>query len=61
VTETAYYVHIVLGLRLPGITVCYYFRFLHIMFSALPLLGFHSLAPTPFKGNSNFTRATKLF
>jgi len=33
VTETTYYVHIVLASRLPGVTVGYYY-FWHFMFSA---------------------------
>jgi len=48
VTETAYYVHTVLTLRLPGVTVGYCLRIFafYSMFSAKPLLGFHSRALT---------------
>ena len=54
VTETAYYVHIVLALRLPGVTVGYYLTNFAFYVQCLTVAGFHSQRC---KGNSNFTKA----
>jgi len=59
VTEIAYCVHTVLGLRLPGVTVGYCLKFLHFMFSAKPLLGFHSQALT-LQGKFEFHKSLKV-
>jgi len=55
----AYYVHTVLALRLPGVTVGYCLKFLHFMFSAKPLLGFQSQALT-LQGKFEFHKSLKL-
>jgi len=46
VTETAYYVHIVLALRLPGVIVGYYLRVFAFCVQGLTTAGFHNQALT---------------
>ena len=61
VTETAYYVHTVLTLRLPGVTAGYCLRnfAFYSMLSAKPLLGFHSQALT-LQGKLEFHKSLKV-
>jgi len=61
VTETSYsYVHIVLTLRLPGVTVGYYLSIFVFYVQCLTVVGFHSQALT-LQGKFEFQKSLKVF
>ena len=61
VTETSYsYVHIVLALRLPGVTVGYYLIIFAFYVQCLTVVGFHSQALT-LQGKFEFHKSLKVF
>jgi len=60
VTETAYYVHIVLALHLFGVTADYYLRIFAFYVQCLTVAGVSHPSSNVARKIQNFTRASKL-